>query len=100
MALKEILGNNGVDTKKISIVMNGVDLTKFKHKNKPLNLEEKYNLKGKKVLGYIGTHGETQGLKTILHSAAELKGNENIIFLLLVRAQEKKSLLNLKRTIN
>ncbi len=93
---KEILGNNGVDTKKISVVMNGVDLTKFKYKDKPPNLEEKYNLKGKKVLGYIGTHGETQGLQTILLSAAKLKEMKNIIFLFIGQGSRKKELIEFK----
>ena len=81
-AFKEELVERGVDSNKIEVVLNGVDLTNYKPaKEKDNELSLKYNLKGKFVAGYVGTHGMAHGLETIVNVAEQLKENDNIRFI-------------------
>lgn len=81
-AFKKELVERGVDSNKIEVVLNGVDLTKYKPvKAKDNELSLKYNLKGKFVAGYVGTHGMAHGLETIVSVAEQLKENDNIRFI-------------------
>ena len=69
----------GIDPSKIYIIENGVDLSKFYPlESKDKNFIEKYNLNGKFVVGYIGTHGLAHGLDNVLEAAKQLQKYENI----------------------
>ena len=54
---KDILSQRGVDPEKITVVMNGIDLSRFAPQPKDTELQDRHGLKGKFVAGYIGTHG-------------------------------------------
>ena len=71
-----ILAYRGVDRKKIDVVTNGVDLSRFHPQSKDPELVARYGLEGKFVAGYIGTHGMAHSLETILEAAGELRDRE------------------------
>jgi hypothetical protein len=85
-AYKKYLVARGVDTNKISVVTNGVDLSNYSRREKDSALTIKYELQNKFVAGYIGTHGLAHGLQTLLNAADLLqkhdKGKDIIILLL------------------
>ncbi|MEZ9713361.1 glycosyltransferase family 4 protein [Vibrio cyclitrophicus] len=78
-AFKKELIERGVDGKKIEVVLNGVDLTKYEPSlSKDTYLAKKYGLEGKFVAGYIGTHGMAHGLEHIVDVAERLQSNDDI----------------------
>ncbi|MEZ8511485.1 glycosyltransferase family 4 protein [Vibrio splendidus] len=78
-AFKKELIERGVDGKKIEVVLNGVDLTKYEPSVfKDADLAKQYNLEGKFVAGYIGTHGMAHGLEHIVDVAERLQDNDDI----------------------
>lgn len=72
-AFREKLALRGVDQEKISVVTNGVDVSRFSPRNKDFELVSRLGLEGKFVAGYIGTHGMAHALDTILDAAKLLK---------------------------
>jgi len=72
-AFRKTLGNRGIDTAKIDVVTNGVDLSQFSPKPKDAELVQHFNLQGKFVAGYIGTHGMAHALETLLEAARRLQ---------------------------
>lgn len=71
-AFKRKLIERGVDGRKIGVVTNGVDMTRFKPMEKDSALVERLGLAGKFVGGYVGTHGMAHHLETILDAAERL----------------------------
>lgn len=71
-AFRDALIQRGVDGAKISVVTNGVDVTRFAPRDKDPVLLEQLRLKGKFVAGYIGTHGLAHALDTVLDAASLL----------------------------
>lgn len=80
-AFKDELVSRGIDGDKISVVLNGVDLSIYQPANKDVELARKYRLEDKFVAGYIGTHGLAHALGTIVNAAEKLKHREDIVFL-------------------
>ena len=76
----------GIDARKIHVVTNGVDTSRFHPMPKDAALEEELKLGGKFVAGYIGTHGMAHALGTLLKAAQILQhdpeaDNIRILFL-------------------
>ncbi len=67
----------GVDGDKVHVITNGVDIGSFSPKEKDGELVEQFKLKGKFVVGYIGTHGLAHALDTVLDSAKAIKETQN-----------------------
>lgn len=72
----------GIDEKKIFVVINGVDLSKYTPREKDTALLNEFALAGKFVVGYIGTHGMAHALHRILEAAEILLDRPEIVFLL------------------
>tara|TARA_Y100000588_G_scaffold383794_1_gene473851 strand:- start:1139 stop:2380 length:1242 start_codon:yes stop_codon:yes gene_type:complete len=97
-AFKQNLIERGIHHNKISVVTNGVDLSRFRPRKKDLDLERKLGLKGRFVAGYVGTHGMAHALETIVEAAHILqeKGEgKDFHFLLLGGGARKKYLQEL-----
>jgi glycosyltransferase involved in cell wall biosynthesis len=87
--------DRGIAPDKISVVMNGADLSRFKPQPRNRELSRQLGLDDKIVAGYVGTHGMAHGLATLLEAAkllAETRGCENIRILLLGDGAEKAAL--------
>lgn len=72
-AFKSTLVERGIDTSKIHVITNGVDLSRFKPREKDPDLVAQHNLQGKFVAGYIGTHGMAHALETVLQAADQIR---------------------------
>ena len=99
-SFKKKLISRGVSEDKIAVVKNGVDKTLFKPMPKDSDIVAKLGLSGKKVIGYIGTHGMAHKLDFILRCAKKMDGNNNYHFLLIGSGAEKENLLKLKDELN
>jgi len=72
----------GIDGGKIDVVVNGVDLSTYVPAPvKDPVLAAEYDLMGKFVVGYIGTHGMAHALYKVLDAAKLLQGQDDICFL-------------------
>lgn len=72
-AFRSSLMRRGVNGDKIHVVTNGVDISRFFPREKDTALLQQYDLHGKFVAGYIGTHGLAHALDTLLDAAKALK---------------------------
>ncbi|RIH63236.1 glycosyltransferase WbuB [Mariniphaga sediminis] len=98
-SFKNNIINKGIPEKKIEVIKNGANLELYNPKQKNESLLDKLNLKGKKVLGYIGTHGMAHNLHFILDCAKQLQqSNPAFHFLLIGDGAEKNNLLRKLKT--
>lgn len=94
-SFKEKLIRKGIPVNKIKVIKNGANLELYKPKEKNKQIIHELRLNGKKILGYIGTHGMAHKLDFILDCAKELMtSNPEYHFLLIGNGAEKKSLLD------
>ena len=78
-SFKAELQNRGVSADKIKVVLNGVDLSKYKPlPEKDKAFAEEFQLQGKFVAGYVGTHGLAHALDSIIEAAELLKAEDDI----------------------
>lgn len=92
-ALKREMIKRGVPKEKIKHVPNAVDCSKFRpipHSNK---IELLYDLKGKVVLGYIGTLRKMEGLQNIISLLPKLLNQGIPLTLLIVGFGEYETIL-------
>ncbi|MBP7087855.1 MAG: glycosyltransferase, exosortase A system-associated [Candidatus Omnitrophica bacterium] len=91
--LKQDMIGRGVDSKKIWVVPNGVDLSFFKPQDKNVELIKKYNLTGKTIIGFIGSFYKYEGLDLLIKAAPKIiKNNENVVFMLVGAGPQDKFL--------
>jgi len=91
-SFKKDLVRRGIDGGKISVVLNGVDVPRYRPLPRDTALEAEWGLKGKFVVGYLGTLGMAHGLANVLDAAEILRGRADMAFLL-VGAGAERSLL-------
>ena len=92
---KENLIGRGIEGDKISIVINGVDIDRFRKTPRDKALAAEWGLKDKFVIGYIGTHGMAHGLSNVLEAAARLRDNDRVMFLFVGDGAERNDLISL-----
>ena len=85
-----------VNSSKISVVLNGVDLQVFNPKVSIKGVREKLYLQKEFVISYIGTIGLAHGLETILEAAGILKVEYPNIKFLIVGDGAQKEVLKIK----
>ena len=83
-ALKDILVENGISEKKISILPNAIDSQKFSITKKDKRLEKDLDFQNKVVIGYIGSFVRYEGLNLLLEACAVLRIRHCFRLLLLV----------------
>jgi glycosyltransferase involved in cell wall biosynthesis len=91
-AFKSNLVKRGVPEDKISVVPHGVDLRRYFPRAKDPSLLNKFELSGKQVVGYLGTHGMAHKLETVLAAAELLRTDPRVCFLLVGDGAEKSDL--------
>ena len=98
-ALKDILVENGVSEKKISILPNAVDSQLFSITKKDKRLEKDLDFQNKIVIGYIGSFVRYEGLDLLLEACAILRNKIGDCFRLLLvgDGDEMQNLRNLSR---
>lgn len=90
-AFKRELVSRGIDSVKIDVVTNGVDLSRFFPREKDSELVRELDLAGAFVCGYIGTHGMAHALDTLVETARRLH-DEGVVFLFVGAGAEKARL--------
>ena len=92
-AFKENLTARGTSPDKIAVVVNGVDLFRYAPRPRDETLSELWDLKGRFVVGYIGTHGMAHGLRNVLDTADRLRDEKNLRFILAGAGAERSALM-------
>jgi len=92
-AFKENLVRKGVSPEKIHVVKNGANLDLYQPVEKDEQLLKELGIKGKTILGYIGTHGMAHKLDFLADCARQLE-NTNYHFLFLGNGAEKQKLVD------
>lgn len=92
-AFKENLERRGIDPAKIVVVMNGVELSRYRPRPRDPALAAEWGLEGRFVVGYVGTHGMAHGLSNVLEAAGRLAGQPGLRFLLVGAGSERDSLI-------
>lgn len=98
-AFKKNLISRGIKESHVDVITNGSNLELFYPRKKNEKLLEHFNLEGKFIVGYIGTHGMAHGLDFILNSIEKVK-DKNMHFLFIGDGSEKVELLKLAKKIN
>lgn len=99
-SFKRTLIARGIPENKIAVVKNGVNVELFRPMSKDLALIKTLGLEGKKIIGYIGTHGMAHKLDFILKCAKDMQGANNYHFLFIGSGAEKQHLLELKHQLH
>lgn len=86
----------GIDSKKVSLITNGVDLSLFENtsidKSIRLKIRAEYGFEDKFVVMYMGAHGAYNSLGTIIDAALLLKDDPRFLFVLIGDGDEKPKL--------
>jgi colanic acid biosynthesis glycosyl transferase WcaI len=92
-AFKDDLVRRGIAAAKIAVVRNGVDLARYAPRPRDDALAATTGLAGKFVIGYVGTHGLAHDLGNVLGAAERLRGDPDIVFLLVGAGAERDMLI-------
>lgn len=81
----------GIAADKIHVVINGVDLERYRPAAKDADLEVELDLAGRMVVGYLGTHGLAHALHRVLDAAELLRGRQDVVFVFAGGGAERAS---------
>jgi glycosyltransferase involved in cell wall biosynthesis len=81
-SFKAELISRGINAKKISVVLNGVDLQVYQPREKDNELRDSFNLKDKFVIGYLGTIGLAHAVEVVIEAAEKIRNRDDISFLI------------------
>lgn len=79
-SFRDDLIRRGIPAGKIHVVLNGADLSWCRPRARDAALEQRFQLQGKFVAGYLGTHGMAHALPKVLDAAKKLRHREDIVF--------------------
>jgi len=91
-AFEENLAKRGVARRKLSVIKNGVDLTRFKPAPRETALRSRLGWAGKFVCAYVGTHGMAHGLDAVLDAAKALLPDDRVRVLFVGEGAERERL--------
>ena len=90
----------GLPAEKIVVVSNGAAVNRFNPGDKKDDLCCDLGFSGKFVVSYIGAHGISQGVATIMEAAITLKYRDDIVFMLVGDGAMKKDMVTIKNDYN
>jgi len=94
--VREHVISKGIRKEKLALIPNGADIQLFSSLKGDDFVRERYNLGTKFVVSYIGTMGLKHNTVSIIETAAILRNERNIVFLLVGEGAEKEILLRIK----
>ncbi len=97
-AFKYNLINRGIEKEKIEVVTNGSNMELFFPRKPDLYLLESLGLKGKFVVGYIGTHGMAHSLDFIVKSIVNVSDSD-IHFLFIGDGAMKREIVKISEKL-
>jgi glycosyltransferase involved in cell wall biosynthesis len=83
-ALREEMIDRGVDGNKIMVVPNGVDTGRFTPIPRDEDLAAELGVQGKKVIGYVGSVLDYEGIELMLEATAAMSGRRDDFHVLVV----------------
>jgi glycosyltransferase involved in cell wall biosynthesis len=83
-SLRDLMVNRGVPEEKITVLPNGVDAVRFVPRPRDQELAQQLGLTGKVVIGYVGSILDYEGIDTLLHATARMKGMRDDFHVLIV----------------
>ncbi len=83
----------GVPSEKVRTITNGIDEDFFTPHDRMTSVRTDHGWGKELVVMYIGTHGLSQGLRTVLDAAALLQHREDLRFVLVGSGAERRKLL-------
>jgi len=83
----------GIDPRRIAVIRNGVDLSRYSPCPRDPALEAEAGLAGRFVAGYVGTHGMAHDLGNVLDAAERLRHDDSIRFLMVGAGAEREKLV-------
>ena len=89
---REYLLDKGIPEAKIAIIPNGIDAEYLDSRSDPEEVRRRYGVEDRFVVSYIGTHGMSHALDTVLEAAAQLVDEAEIHFLFVGEGAEKRRL--------
>jgi glycosyltransferase involved in cell wall biosynthesis len=101
-AFKENLISRGIHPHKITVILNGVDVNKFKPlTEKDQDIIKDYHLEGKFIVGYIGTHGMAHDLTKVIDVAKIVETlSPDIMFLFVGDGADKQNVVQYAQSCN
>jgi glycosyltransferase involved in cell wall biosynthesis len=96
-AFRQNLIARGVDSAKVATVTNGADVEFWQPCESPIALRRRLGLEGCFIVLYIGAHGISHALGSILESAERLRDYPDICFLFVGEGAEKGQLIDQAR---
>jgi colanic acid biosynthesis glycosyl transferase WcaI len=80
-SFKRNLVSRGIAAEKVTVIRNGVDLTRYAPRVRDELLAARFGVTGKFVVGYLGTHGLAHALHRVVEAAERLRDMPEIHFL-------------------
>jgi colanic acid biosynthesis glycosyl transferase WcaI len=96
-AFAERIGSTGVPRSRLTVVRNGVDLSRFPREEARDATRERYGLAGRFVVLYLGAHGVAHGLDRLLPAARE--AGPGVLFWFVGEGAEKERLVAEARSL-
>jgi glycosyltransferase involved in cell wall biosynthesis len=91
-AFRQNLIDRGIPAEKVHTIPNGADINYWVPLEKPAALSKKLDLENKFVVLYIGTHGISQALHSVVETASQLKDDEKVHFVFVGAGADKPKL--------
>lgn len=91
-SFKVNLIERGINSEKLYVILNGVEMSQYSPREKNIDLVKKYDLKNHLVVGYIGNHGPAQDLGRFLNIISYIK-LDKVKFLFVGSGADKERLL-------
>jgi PEP-CTERM/exosortase A-associated glycosyltransferase len=100
--LKQDILSRGIDEKKISVIPNAVNIEQFPEADEPNpDLKRKLGLENKRIIGFIGSFYDYEGLDILLRALPLIKAKMADIKILLVGGgPQEENLKNLTQELN
>jgi glycosyltransferase involved in cell wall biosynthesis len=89
---RQYLLDKGIAAGKIAVIPNGIDAKFLMAAAAPREVRAELGLEGKFIVSYIGTHGMSHALETVLSAAQVLGSDDSIHFLFVGEGAEKEKL--------
>jgi glycosyltransferase involved in cell wall biosynthesis len=92
-SFRDHIARRGIDSAKIGVVTNGVDLDRFTPGPRDEDLARAHGLEGKFVVLYLGAHGISHALGRVLDAAERLRDLPDVRVVLVGEGAEKDALV-------
>lgn len=90
---RDFVISKGAHSEAVTVIPNWADTDEIKPSSKHNEFSQEYGLDGKFVVSYAGIMSRFQALEVIVHTAAVLSSNSNVLFLMVGDGLERNKLM-------